>query len=432
MIDNNEYDAIGELFRKRLENHRIAVDDNGWDKIERRIGKRKNLAVVWLLRAGSMAAAAAVAALMIISKPNGKNGETLEIGKIGEIGETGEMVETVEMENGEPRLDEVASLRLDEVALCPKYPDRLNLSAYNERGTTSSEHAATPSKRVAQKFDDSVTQLFNDSVTQFFDDSVIAKKETPKLDDSLMADWAEEDDDTKKTNKWLLAAAFGIGGNTDGFSGDFGGNPDNVSSTHGVSYPKKGLSGRDNDYAAEIAANVPSFSDMSRNEFADISHRPPLSFGLTARKNLGKRIGVESGLTYTYLASHFKWSNHDARQGLHYLGIPVNMAVYVWNSNANWQIYLSGGFMVEKGLRGIYRQERQMTSEHRFTTVKSSIDGLQWSLNGGFGVNYRLDKNFGIYFEPRVGYSFDCNQPVSIRTEYPVYFGVSLGLNFEL
>ena len=141
---------------------------------------------------------------------------------------------------------------------------------------------------------------------------------------------------------------------------------------------------------------------------------------------------METGLVYTYLASHFEWSCHDVHQSLHYLGIPINMVVYLWNSKPNWRIYLSGGFMAEKGLRAVYRQERQIQSEHRITTVRSSIDGLQWSLNGGLGVNYRFEKGWGIYFEPRAGYSFDNNQPISIRTEWPVYFGIHLGLNYQL
>ena len=168
-------------------------------------------------------------------------------------------------------------------------------------------------------------------------------------------------------------------------------------------------------------------------DFSNITHRPPFSFGITARKSLGKSGGLESGLAYIYLASRYEWSGYNVHQGLHYVGIPVNMVVYLWKSNPNWRIYLSGGCMVEKGLRGIYRQERMREGEHRITTVKSSsINGWQWSLNSALGVNYRLEKGWGIYFEPCVGYSLDCNQPVSIRTETPVYFGINLGLNFEL
>ena len=264
------------------------------------------------------------------------------------------------------------------------------------------------------EFEDSVTQLLNDSSSHLFNNSVIQLFE-------------EDEPNKKKTDKWLFAAVFGI---NDGFS-DGNSNKYSQSSSVGVS-PKMELSGN-NDYAAYMSGNIRSFNNMSLDDFTNISHRPPLSFGITARKSLGKRAGLESGFVYTYLASRYEWSGYDVQQGLHYVGVPANMVVYLWNSKPNWQIYLSGGFMVEKGLRGIYKQERWHESEHRTTTVKSSsINGWQWSLNGALGINYRLEKGWGVYFEPRVGYSFDCNQPVSIRTEMPVFVGVSMGLNYQL
>ena len=87
--------------------------------------------------------------------------------------------------------------------------------------------------------------------------------------------------------------------------------------------------------------------------------------------------------------------------------------------------------MAEKGLRVIYRQTSSWGSETRTTTVKTSIDGLQWSLNGALGINYRFDKGFGIYLEPRVGYCFDNDPPISMRTEWPIFIGVNMGLNYE-
>jgi hypothetical protein len=255
------------------------------------------------------------------------------------------------------------------------------------------------------------------------------EKEIPKLDVSLVADHPDEDEtDAKKKDKWLLAAAFGTGGYTNGFNDSF----NDRASYSGM---EMGLSGSDNSYAAEKSSSIRSFSYMSREDFTNISHRPPFSLGMTARKSLGKNGGIVSGLVYTYLASNFKWSDwseYNVHQNLHYVGIPVNLSVCLWNSKPNWRIYLSGGFMVEKGLRALYRQERYSGSELRTTTVKSSINGWQWSLNGALGVIRRLENGFGIYFEPRVGYSFDCNQPISVRTEMPVFFGINMGVNYQL
>jgi hypothetical protein len=148
-----------------------------------------------------------------------------------------------------------------------------------------------------------------------------------------------------------------------------------------------------------------------------------------------RNVGVESGLVYTYLRSDFKWSktaDYNSYQNLHYIGIPVNLTVYFGENKSGLRVYLSGGFTVDKCVRAVYSQDEQMWNQTRNTTVKSSISGLQYSANGAMGVNYRLEKGFSIYFEPRIGYWFKSSQPISIRTESPVSFGINLGLNYEL
>jgi hypothetical protein len=171
---------------------------------------------------------------------------------------------------------------------------------------------------------------------------------------------------------------------------------------------------------------------MHREDFTNISHTLPFSVGITARKMLGNSVAVESGLVYTFLSSRFDWTDYTAYQTLHYLGIPVNLIVYFGNPNyRNWRFYLLGGFTVEKGLRAIYKQEERQGNNNPIT-VRSSLDGFQWSLNGSLGISYTLEKNWSIHFEPRLAYSFDNNQPVSVRTEHPIYFGINLGLNYKL
>ena len=401
MTGNNhsEYDAIGELFRQRLECHRIPVDDNGWDVIEHRLGKqKKSKATIWLWSVG--AAAAAVAALLMVGRP--VTDETAVMIVSQQIA-----TEEAETTNHGQEIQGFKDSRIQ------RFKDSKIQGFKNSR---------------IQKFNDSMIHSFNDSVTQLISYSVIPDK----LDVSSVEERPETDKrSAKKSDKWLLAAAFGMnGGNTDGISDAY-----NLTPRTAQSYQKAGLSGSNNEYAANMSGYIQPFNDMTRKDFSKIRHRPPLTVGVTARKSIGKHAGMETGLVYTYLTSQFGWSDqagYDVRQSLHYVGIPVNMTVYLWNSKPNWRIYLSGGFAVEKGLRAIYRQEKWQESEFRITTVKSSVDGLQWSLNGALGVNYRLEKGWGVYFEPRVGYSFDCKQPVSIRTECPIYFGVYLGLNYEL
>ena len=159
----------------------------------------------------------------------------------------------------------------------------------------------------------------------------------------------------------------------------------------------------------------------------------PLSFGLSVRKNINKHWGIETGLVYTYLSSNYRWTEStpfDATQQLHYLGIPVNGVVYLWN-HPKWNVYFSAGAMLEKGLwmqtvRNQHLPERVIT-----TTQKSHIDGLQWSLNSSAGISYRFTDKMKLYVEPRLGYYFNNNQPVSIRTDRPVFIGFGAGLQYS-
>ena len=219
----------------------------------------------------------------------------------------------------------------------------------------------------------------------------------------------------KQKEQWLISAAVRLGGSIDGLNTE----------KNNMLFDKS--SG--NEYAAVMSNNIHSLLNMSKEEFTRIKHLPPLSFGLTAQKSYGKNIGIESGLVYTLLVSEFEWEGYKSNQSLHYLGIPVNLAIYLWNINPKCKIYISGGFTVEKGVRAIYRQEN--FKENKTSTAYKTLRGFQWSLNGALGVNYKLGKSWGLYLEPKIGYSFQCNQPISIRTEYPVYFGINLGLNYE-
>jgi len=260
-------------------------------------------------------------------------------------------------------------------------------------------------------YEEKVDEPENQPDIQLLRDTVI-----PLLDISLVENKADDDEtDAKKIDKWLLAAAFGTvaaGGSNDA----------------NYKYDDASYSLRKSAIVGESDQSTISY--MSKTDFTNLQHRPPFSFGIKACKNFGQYIGVESGLVYTYLASRFEWSGYHTNQNLHYIGIPANFVLYMGRSKSNWRFYLSGGGMVEKGLRNTSRQVRQMGSETRITTIKTPIEGLQWSLNGAMGVNYRLEKGWGIYFEPHIGYSFDCKQPVNIRTEYPIYVGINFGLHY--
>jgi hypothetical protein len=172
---------------------------------------------------------------------------------------------------------------------------------------------------------------------------------------------------------------------------------------------------------------------MKQNDFSNIIYSTPISVGLILRKNITKTWSLESGLVYTYLLTTFENTvvqQNNAKLHLHYIGVPLNLIAQLWN-NPKWEIYLSGGGMMEKGIRSVYVQNQYINNQTITTTTSTNIEGIQWSVNGAVGLAYKIQQNIGLFFEPKISYYYNNNQPISARTEYPVVFGLSAGVRFK-
>ena len=459
-INHNEYDALGDFFRRRLENHQMLVDGNGWKKIESRLlGKqKKSKAATWLWTAGAVAAA--VALLLMINHPT--DDETLipvvsqqviqeekpvaEHQIIPVIAEP-KRTESMQIDDVAENMDE--SLRNNLFPVIPEADMASNIITEKSPDVQVADITAMQSSELEQ-YDLLPTVTENSVEPQPDTNQPVVEKVLPKLDISLIEDKPDEESEKNKTNQWMLAAAFSTGSSPNALENRHITNPEvlrsmNHTYNNGNTYIEelRYMSQTDNNNVSSGISNSFQTDNMENkdfsyidyfsynNNFSYIDHRPPLSFGVKAYKSIGKHGGIQSGITYTYLSSRFDWSGYYVLQNLHYIGVPVNMVVYLWDTNPNWRIYLSGGFMLEKGIKANYRFTRRFGNEKYTTIVNTSIDGLQWSLNSALGINYRLSKGFGIYLEPQVGYCFDNDQPASMRTEWPFYIGVNMGLNFE-
>lgn len=158
-----------------------------------------------------------------------------------------------------------------------------------------------------------------------------------------------------------------------------------------------------------------------RKRIASIDHKPPVSVGFLVRKRLPHRFSIETGLTYTYLASDVQFEGETAsvRQKLHYLGIPVRAN---WNmvERQAFVLYLSAGGAVEKCVYG------------RIGDEKSTVDPVQLSVTGAVGAQYNLNRRMGLYLEPGVSYYFDDGSVVeTIRKEHPCNFTIQAGFRIS-
>ncbi|MDR3118478.1 MAG: porin family protein [Mediterranea sp.] len=133
-----------------------------------------------------------------------------------------------------------------------------------------------------------------------------------------------------------------------------------------------------------------------------VKHEQPFSVGLSVRKELSDRWGLESGCVYTRLKSE---------RPLHYIGIPVKADLGFYK-NKRVNLYASAGGMVEKCVGG-----------------DPLPAPLQFSLNTALGVQYKLTDRLSLYAEPGLSYHFDDGSPVvTVRKEKPLNINLLCGV----
>jgi hypothetical protein len=390
------------LLRDKLEHHELPVDAADWDIIRRRLQqqKRRKTVMIWL----PASAAAAVAALFLMLYHPSVDEPLPRVQSVAAASSLSIAVPGEAQRSVSPPANNAATTTQKTTAQLPEQP-ALEVARHETPA------AADMPADTAQTIKSSVKVAANDKAE---------KAETPvqltMQDSSLTALLAEEyaPPEQAKKKKWALALLANQSGNM-GFSDAL-------------------------DMNKSYALNTPS-SDLSLGEFADkdmfmegenmfmepveTSHHIPLSFGLTFRFYFTSHWAIESGMVYTYLSSEYKYgNNYREKQRLHYLGLPVN-AVYQFVGRRRFSVYVSGGGMLEKGIRAEYTTitPSSQTARH------DNIAGVQWSLNGYLGISYNFSRRFSLYAEPGIRYFFpDARQPESMRTERPFNYSLGIGL----
>ena len=144
-----------------------------------------------------------------------------------------------------------------------------------------------------------------------------------------------------------------------------------------------------------------------------------MTLGITARMELTPRIGIESGIEYTYLHSTVDSEAGRMDQKLHFVGIPVRMDTRLWTGNG-FDLYAGIGAKAEKCIAA------------SMGTVDCEEPHLQWSTGTFVGVQYRIGTRTHLYFQPEFSYDFTKTDLVTYRTENPIVFTLNAGLRFDL
>lgn len=176
---------------------------------------------------------------------------------------------------------------------------------------------------------------------------------------------------------------------------------------------------------------------IEREGASKTHHHHPLKLGLSVRFNLSERWGLQTGLTYSHLASditHAYGGNIvETEQDLHYVGVPLMVDYKVWG-NRFVSLYASAGGEVQKMIKGKAVTENDFDGNNigsKETRLK--MKGLQLSAIGTLGAQYNLTKTISIYAEPGISYYFKNNSDIeTIYKDKPFAFNLNLGLRFSV
>jgi len=185
----------------------------------------------------------------------------------------------------------------------------------------------------------------------------------------------------------------------------------------------------------------PFMSILSANENQDVNtkikHKTPVTTGLSIAYSLNEKWSLNTGIIYTRLSSELSSGSEanliHSTQTLHYIGIPIQANYNIWQKG-NFSTYANAGIFLQKSVSG--NLKTQYIVDHvpnNGPDEKITIKPLQLSLNTGLGFQYRLYKNFGIYFEPGIMYYFDDGSHVqTIYKEKPLNVSLRFGVRLMI
>ena len=165
-------------------------------------------------------------------------------------------------------------------------------------------------------------------------------------------------------------------------------------------------------------------------------HYMPLTIGLSLNYGLSSRWSVESGIRYTFLRSDFiresEIGKTEINQRIHYIGIPLKFN-YRISGNNRFSIYGQGGAALDipvNGTQSIMKWEQGWNKPEfdRFTISAP----MQWSIEGGVGLQYHLTPSISIYAEPSLRYYFNPGTDIkTIRQDKPFEFTIPIGIRLN-
>ena len=424
---NEATDGFSRYMKDRLAEHCLPVDEGCWNAIEQEVTRKPSHKWLWWVLAPTVAALMAGLIWLLPLSTDKVSHERVVL-------ELKEGATPYQKELNEPSFPETESIQQPTIHSKTSTPQ---LIARNETISSSvpevnndpdPEVPVEPEAADRIDLEEKEEQGKNGTATI-----------TPEREEGIIPRdhlWEKPQKRTSRKQRWTIGTLVSSSANFSGVlsSSDYtSGNDMTSPGNPGPETPKEPDLPEGRRFSSVPSINKQELIDRLKDEdFSDVSYSAPISVGITVRKELNDYLSLESGLVYTYLHTRFEQRRNAyirAQLGLHYLGVPVNLVGTIWH-NDKWDVYLSGGFMAEKGLKAVYSHEKQVQQTNESVSFRTSIRGMQWSLNMSVGFSYRIYDNWSLYAEPRLSYYFDNDQPASVRTDKSRGIGIGAGVRY--
>lgn len=433
--DNKYMDNPDNFSRKvgeKVRNHTQPVDASVWEGIEKRLLVKKRPLVPWGWVAASVAAVA-IGLIFLLNPLHKESEEPMSVQHVKDEHTTTPKT----LETKEEKAETFVAEKTHQPFTASKKRSKEELLASHR----IEEKQIEKQERVEQK-DNVISEAV---VEKTIDKEAVKTKETEKreLIDSTTIKKSHEDillaeatetlkEGTKERKQSTLSLLAAINGASVNANFDFADREALYADSYLGNY--EGIESLNGKIGTGQAQDQNKYATLTPSDYSDVRHLPPISFSIMVAFPLNKTWSIETGLMYTYMTSLFSKPGdieYSGRLMLHYLGVPVNLKATFFQ-NEQWNIYVSGGGSIEKGLFSHYRQQiRYAGGTIKHTNVRSRIDGVQLSVHAATGFGYQINDRIQLFGEPRIVYYFNNNQPMSARTENPITFGLNAGIKIN-
>lgn len=417
-MKTNGYNEFDNAFRSMLENAEESVPSHIMDDVFARLDaaesaasseKKRKVLPFWVRYAMTGIAAAAVVSLCVILWPKEEAPESMTT---AEVVVSGQNKETLKQDMLAENVAEKPDISTKKVA---KRPVRKTEPTVTHVVTT--EASETETVQVAPGDEEIQTNISEDKHEEIVNVTPDSPKESEPSDDEYVGDPFSNIDE--ETGRQAAKVSFLMGG-------DVASNGD-----------AKGI----NRFGGHKAPVLPVGSTKYIEQTSkNSSYAIPVTFGATVKISFGNNWAIGTGLNYTMLQRTFagKYTEYldgvlkhdiesDIRHTTHYIGIPVN-AYYTFLSGSRIKLYAYAGGTAEKAVSNKFKV---LDGPERIT-YSEKAKGMQFSAGAGLGVEFNVIDRLGIYVNPGVRYFFDCDQPVSIRTQQPFMMDFEIGLRVNI